>query len=499
MSIYIFLDMSVLMSNLVVCINHKRNNMKILTKVAAILMVASALLSCKKEPVNNIPNEPEKPDQPNVEVEIEYTEDIEFSIKVLSVDATTAEIEVEHTGTEDDTWYGFATTSTNIKVAIMDMVAELTDNDDEKVTGLFNGYSKTIKLEGLEPETKYNYIVFAITEDGDVYGTEEHESFKTTTNYRVNSAWTVEFTGRQFIGEQEYENTVTVTSKDKNPYFMTIVTKDRFESTEIKTLLTEELESLKEFIDQYDKYYDVVTTFKSWCFSGSAIDAFGLESGYDYIAMAIGASEDGELTGLYAYSEVFKPYEEEMTEAYASWIGDWVFTGANGVSFDINIRKDKSNKTFTMTGWEGEEASHCEVIIDWYGDSWMIWSQHILSGSDPTYGNFDIYFCPVNKENGKGYIGDYPMCIGTVTDNGSRMVGIYQEESFTFTHMQFLAEWPDGLYKVTHTTEFPTFPIMVTPATKTMSVDCKASPVSRKIHKTPISVPHKTLTINTIR
>ena len=499
MSIYIFLDMSVLMSNLVVCINHKRNNMKILTKVAAILMVASALLSCKKEPVNNIPNEPEKPDQPNVEVDIEYTEDIEFSIKVLSVDATTAEIEVEHTGTEDDTWYGFATTSTNIKVAIMDMVAELTDNDDEKVTGLFNGYSKTIKLEGLEPETKYNYIVFAITEDGDVYGTEEHESFKTTTNYRVNSAWTVEFTGRQFIGEQEFENTVTVTSKDKNPYFMTIVTKDRFESTEIKTLLTEELESLKEFIDQYDKYYDVVTTFKSWCFSGSAIDAFGLESGYDYIAMAIGAAEDGELTGLYAYSEVFKPYEEEMTEAYASWIGDWVFTGANGVSFDINIRKDKSNKTFTMTGWEGEEASHCEVIIDWYGDSWMIWSQHILSGSDPTYGNFDIYFCPVNTENGKGYIGDYPMCIGAVTDNGSRMVGIYQEESFTFTHMQFLAEWPDGLYKVTHTTEFPTFPITVTPATKTMSVDCKASPVSRKIHKTPISVPHKTLTINTIR
>lgn len=474
--------------------------MKNLFKFATILMVATAILSCKKDPIDT-GKEPVTPgpDQPNVEVEIEYTEDIEFSIKVLSVDATTAEIEVEHTGTEDDTWYGFYTTSTNVKVAMADMVAELTENDDEKVTGLFNGYSKTIKLEDLEPETKYNYIVFAITEDGDVYGTEEHESFKTTTNYRVNSAWTVEFTGRQFIGEEEYANTVTVTSKDENPYFMTIVTKDRFESTEIKTLLTEELESLKKFIDDYNTYYDVVTTFKSWCFSGNAIDAFGLESGYDYIAMAIGASEDGELTGLYAYSKVFQPYEEEMTEAYASWIGDWVFTGANGVAFDISIRKDKSNKTFAMTGWEGEEASHCEVIIDWYGDSWMIWSQHILSGSDPTYGNFDIYFCPVNTENGKGYIGDYPMCIGAVTKDGSRMVGIYQEEGFTFTHMQFLAEWPDGLYRVTHTTEFPTFPITVTPATKTKSVDCKASPVSRKIHKTPISVPHKILTINTIR
>ena len=71
------------------------------------------------------------------------------------------------------------------------------------------------------------------------------------------------------------------------------------------------------------------------------------------------------------------------------------------------------------------------------------------------------------------------MCIGAVTDDGSRMVGIYEEEGFTFTHMQFIAEWPDGLHPITRTRQFPTFPITVTPATKTMSVDCKASPVSR--------------------
>ena len=138
--------------------------MKNLFKIATILMVASAFLSCKKEPIDT-GKEPVTPgpDQPNVEVEIDYTEDIEFALKVLSVGATTAEIEVEHTGTEDDTWYGFVTTSTNIRVAIQDMVEELTQT--EKVTGLTNGYKKTIKLEGLTPETKYNYIVFAITED----------------------------------------------------------------------------------------------------------------------------------------------------------------------------------------------------------------------------------------------------------------------------------------------------------------------------------------------
>ena len=208
-------------------------NMKILTKLSAILMMASALTGCNKEPVNNGP----EPDQPGVEVE--YTDDIEFAIEILSVDATAAEVKVEHTGTKDDTWYGFVTTSTNVGVAIDDMVAELTENDGEKVTGLSNGTSKTIRLEGLTPETKYYYIAFAITEDGDVYGNKGHETFWTAIEYKVNPAWTVEYTGRKYIGEEEYENTVTVTSTDSNPYFMTIVTKDRFESTEIKTLLTE--------------------------------------------------------------------------------------------------------------------------------------------------------------------------------------------------------------------------------------------------------------------
>ena len=129
-------------------------NMKILTKLSAILMMASALTGCNKEPVNNGP----EPDQPGVEVE--YTDDSEFAIEILSVEATAAEVKVEHTGTKDDTWYGFVTTSTNVGVAIDDMVAELTENEDEKVTGLTTGTSRTISLTELAPETKYYYIVF---------------------------------------------------------------------------------------------------------------------------------------------------------------------------------------------------------------------------------------------------------------------------------------------------------------------------------------------------
>lgn len=457
--------------------------MKKIFKLAAVLMTASAIICCEKKPID-IPvdpgtEKPDKEDEKEEEEEIEYTYDLEFTlVEVESVEAESATVKVKHSGHNDDTWVGFATTSTNVSVSIEDKVEELMASGDE-IEGLLNGRNKTVTVTDLKPDTDYTFIAFAITKYGDVYGTYESARFRTPIKIQENAAWTVEYTGRKFIGENEYENTVTVTSTDDKPYFMTIVTKERFDGTDKETLLKEELQSFNEFIQKYNEYYEVETLFKNWCYNKTATDAFDLELGYEYVAMAIGASEDAELTGYYAYSEVFKPYEEEMTEAYASWIGDWVFTGSNGVAFNVNIAKDRSNKTFVMTGWEGEEASHCEVIIDWYGDSWMIWSQHIRSGSDPTYGNYDIYFCPVNTENGKGYIGDYPMCIGAVTDDGSRMVGIYEEEGFTFTHMQFIAEWPDGLHPITRTRQFPTFPITVTPATKTKSADCKASPVRR--------------------
>ena len=440
--------------------------MKKIFKFAAVLMTASAIICCEKKPIDTPVDpgteKPDKEDEKEEEEEIEYTYDLEFTLEVESVEPESATIKVKHTGHNDDTWVGFATTSTNVSVSIEDKVEELMASGDE-IEGLLNGRNKTVTVTDLKPDTDYTFIAFAITKYGDVYGTYESVRFRTPIKMQVNEAWTVEYTGRQFIGEEEYENTVTVTSTDKNPYFMTIVTKERFESTDRETLLQEELDALKEFVDQYNSYYQVEITFESWCFSGSAIDAFGLEFGYTYVAMAIGATANGELTGLYAYTEEFQPYEEEMTEAYASWIGNWTFTGSNGVAFDVNIAKDRSNKTFVMTGWEGEEASHCEVIIDWYGDSWMLWTQYIFGGTDPTYGAFEVYFCPVDANSGYRYLGDYPICVGADTSDGSRMVGAYLEGELTFTHMQFIAEWPDGPRPITRTTSFPHFPITVTP------------------------------------
>ena len=474
-------------------------------KSVAIAAMAFSLFACEKPPQNNN----EGPDKPNTEIpedkddieedDIEYTENIGFEIKQNSLSANSAEFTVTHNGTDDDTWYAFATLSTNVNVSIENMVEELTA-DGGKITGLNKGTEKTITLEDLDGDTKYTFIVFAITENGDLYGSHNYVRFTTPISFGPNPAWKVEYTGRQFIGENEYEHTVTVTSTDDNPYFMTIVTKDRYESTDIKTLLNEEMKAFEDFIASYNKYYGIESTVADWSYVGSGIDAFGIELGYTYVAMAIGANAKGELTGLYAVSEEFEPYEEEMTPEYASWIGNWIFTGANGVSFDVTFSKDKSNKSYRMTGWETNDF---EVIVDWYpsGNLWLLWSQYIGTYTSAGYGDFDLYFAPANYvEKGQevytteGLI----ICTGLDLPNGERMIlGYTEDDKLLYTHMRFAGVWYDGVGGITDTTEFPTFPLTVTPAPTPKSTDKTVKLVKRQTSKT--IVPCKPLTRSALR
>ena len=470
-------------------------------KFAAIAAAAIAILACEKPPQNNT----EDPEKPNTEIpdekeEIEYTEEIEFRIEQKSLTANSAEFTVTHNGTDQDTWYAFVTTSTNVNVSIENMVEELTAGDG-KAKGLNSGAEKTIAFGELEGDIMYTFIVFAITEEGDIYGSSNFVRFTTPISFGPNPAWEVEYTGRQFIGENEYEHTVTVTSTDDNPYFMTIVTKERYESTEIKTLINEEMKAFEDFIQSYNNYYGIESTFADWSYVGNGIDAFGIELGYTYVAMAIGASAKGELTGLYAVSEEFEPYEEEMTPEYASWLGTWTMTGANGVSFDVTFSKDKSNTSYVMTGWETDQF---EVIVDWYpsGNLWMLWSQYVGTYTSAGYGDFDLYFAPANYvEQGQevytteGLI----ICTGIDMPNGERMIlGYTEEDKLLYTHMRFAGVWYDGVGGITATTDFPTFPLTVTPAPSAKTLSDSVL-VKRKASAVQISAPRKSLTRRAIR
>ncbi|MBR5834035.1 MAG: hypothetical protein IKY48_05625 [Bacteroidales bacterium] len=450
-------------------------------KYVVIAAAAFALIACEKTP-QETGKEPEKPGNEIPKEEIEYTEDIEFVIEQKSVNANSAQFTITHNGTDDDTWYAFATLSSNVNLSIENMVEELTA-DGGKVTGLSSGTEKTITLENLDGDTKYTFIVFAITEDGDLYGSHNYVRFTTPISFGPNPAWTVEYTGRGFIGEYEYEHTVTVTSTDSNPYFMTIVTKERYENTNIRTLLNEELKAFTDFIQSYNNHYGIESTVADWSYTESAIDAFGIDLGYTYVAMAIGVTAKGDLTGLYAVSEEFEPYEEEMTPEYASWLGTWTMTGANGVSFDVTFTKDKSNTSYIMTGWETDDF---DVIVDWYPSDnfWILWSQFIGTYTSAGYGDFDLYFAPANyvEDGQEVYTTDgLPICIGCDLPSGEKVITGYAEDDKTlYTHMRFAGVWYDGVGGITATTDFPTFPLTVSPCASTFSAPSELATVSRK-------------------
>ena len=75
--------------------------------LVAILSIAIA--SCGKDPQPKPEPEPEKP---------ELNQNLSFTLEVAEVTANSAKINVSHNGTADDTWYGFATTNTNVNEAI---------------------------------------------------------------------------------------------------------------------------------------------------------------------------------------------------------------------------------------------------------------------------------------------------------------------------------------------------------------------------------------------
>lgn len=255
-----------------------------------------------------------------------------------------AKIRVSHNGTKDDTWYGFLTTETKTNDAklISQKLGELMAGDLK--SELNNSIATTITVRDLEPKTNYKYLVFGLSESGEIYGLSSSVEFQTEqgkVQMKENKAWKVVYTGRGTINNQEYEHTVTVNSSDLNTYFLTAYSVETFEEYGIETIAEYELEYMKEWLKAYNKQNNSNITIGQMLFKGTGKDALNLTPG-DWYAIAIGADDLGNLTGHYAISEVISIEEEEPTEAYASWLGDWTWTGANGLSYDITFQDRKS-------------------------------------------------------------------------------------------------------------------------------------------------------------
>lgn len=440
--------------------------MKKFFKFAAVAAIAAAFVSCG----NDKPGPEPGPDTPSSE----YTQDLKFTLELKEVDTDQAKVVVEHNGTTKDSWYGFATTETDIDKAIADALSQENVKLQERTR-----YTMTVK--DLEPETDYTFVAVGVTADGKTYGevaTLEFttEAEETSEGFKINEAWEVAYTGKGEINGKTYEHTITVTSTDDNYYFITVWSKADYDEYGAEALIQYDYDYFNTELPKYDMTWDDILL------KGNAVEAYELEAG-DYIAMAVGVGSDHQLSGLYSVSQPITITEAEMTEAYAAWLGDWTFTGANGISQYVTFSKNVVNKSYKMTGYEGEATNGLEVIVDWFEEEqcWAIYNQNLGTYNFGAAGNGDIWFIGEDAEENL-YLAEVPICIGGVMDeNGTRGAVGYEESwenedgttgSYVVDHMLFIAEFSQGLSYISNTFEtgYPTFPITITPTSTPSSL-----------------------------
>lgn len=461
--------------------------MKKFFRFAAIAVAAIALFSCEKPQGDDTqtPGGNEKPGQ----TVPEYTNDLTFTLEVVEVEADQAKIKVEHNGTTKDTWYGFATTESDVDKAIADVLAE------GNVT-LKKNTKTNITVRNLEPETEYTFIAVGIKADGTTYGNHAIVEFTTAKaeeptpptppapeEYTVNPNWTVTYIGDYEEGGKVYNHVITVETTDTNPYFVTAWPVEAFDQVGIATVVEEEIKAWEELLAQYPE----ATWADDILYAESILATVGIDPTYGtkWYAMAIGCDTNGKATGLYALSEVIDlenlgGEEEEPTAEYAAWLGDWTFTGANGVAFNVTMKQGKANQTYKLAGWEGPESEGLDIKVEWMADYgiWVIYAQSFGTYSFGQSGNGEIWLAPMILSTGNFYPADgVPACLGGTLEDGSMLVEGYSEELedgsvIAMETMMYLVnleadgEW----YNITSTKEWPTFPLTVTPATKTQSV-----------------------------
>ncbi len=421
-------------------------------------------------------------------------EDIEFTLEIVDIKATSARIKVTHNGADDDTWYAFAAPKTaEILETVSAKVEELQKAD--KITGLKSRTEYTYAVSGLEESTDYTFIVFGLAENGDFYGVPESIDFTTargSVEFAKNENWTVTYMGDytdQETGEV-VKNTVLVETTDENKFFFTSFNKAYLGEYDINDIevLTEVL--MLEF-DAFSSSFETESEMDAYLHNESGLYVGDVIPG-DWYFLVIGVDDNHKLSGHYAISELVNIPEEEATPEYAAWLGDWTFTGENGVAYDVTFKKGLNNLYFLMSGWENVDAEwEADIPVYWDGtkNEWMITNQYFETydfggeigvGDLWVFGTDDESIWSITEQQ----VG---ICYSKTEEDGTKTcIGYdlkFQDGSTaTMKYMQYIILLANGkLGTISDVTEWPSFPITITKKETagnvgTTSVKTKAAP-----------------------
>ena len=441
---------------------------KTILKTVLAAMAVMAVFACEKTPAGGGSS---------------LNEALELVVDVEDITLTSAKIKVTHNGQKSDTWYGFLTEIVaGDEEELISQAVEAYMNGDSS-EGLRKSKSYVTVLKDLKPGTAYKYIAFGLSADGKVYGSSASVEFETKLDgtgsgpgdggqtpgnpevdgMKVNKAWTVNYVGEGVVNGEDYDHVVTVNSTDRNTYAITIVYASLWNLDDLYDMAVLFAEDLVAYVDEYNDYYGTSFTVGDALYSGTASDAFDLYPGY-YIAVALGITPEGKVSGLYATSEVFEVKEAIPTEQYKSWLGDWTIVGENDVEFTVTLSRHVANRSFWMYGWEGFEdipvdVEYSEERNDLTFYAQLVQENYYLEEYDVTA---NMYFLGGDVDDNFYTVtdGNYGIAIAGVLEDGQRALvryGVNQPGYPKFMSMFYAAE-VDGQYMCfTETENLPTF------------------------------------------
>ena len=366
--------------------------MKKLLYLASIL-VATLAVSCDKAP--------------------EESEDITdanfaFSLRVSEVGYDYAKINVKHNGPEEITWYGFVADDKKTKEdLVMDKYTELLTAGTVK--GLKKSTNRTVTVDGLESNKKYKYVVFAISEDAELYTNVEPKavSFTTGVNPYVLTQ-TDEWTITRLPERVNNMEIINIESKNQSPlYAWEYVSKewvDNFNKTYpdgfdiqeeedgpvLATLDAFQLYIIQKIatIQYYVAYEGYAITDLSYAYDPADADnntfQMGRISSGDYYFLAFGFNHDASHTQTYSVSDVITIEEETSTPEYEAWFGNYTFSGKGfwifnddeeagmkygdekDITYNITIEYLDNNFMYLIKGWECGEGADVDIETEFF-------------------------------------------------------------------------------------------------------------------------------------
>ena len=169
-------------------------------------------------------------------------------------------------------------------------------------------------------------------------GSQEQGREQQVVTLKENKTWSIEYGGRQLVQGTKVE-IINVTKVPANTlYLVSVINRENYSTYEGK--LKEFLEAELEYAVQNDYIYSGDQTIQ--------FDPFRHGTWYAFI---IGIDSDKKLTGEYAYLK-FTVEEEEPTEDYLKWIGNWTATDGK-FTYNLKVSQLEANFIYRVAKvWE---------------------------------------------------------------------------------------------------------------------------------------------------